>query len=104
MLTQQQEARLNRKNLLIGQKWTRRYLDGKLLPSKAQIECEMISLALINQSLTEELKRVREQLVESEEARLCAFLTVTFLEKRSKTERHPNPGTPVKEEIYRKCG
>ena len=49
-------------------------------PPKQEIEHEMVSLALINQELTAEVKRLRERLAESEEARQCSMLTVTHLE------------------------
>jgi len=49
-------------------------------PPKQEIEHEMVSLALINQELTAEIKRLRERLAESEEARQCSMLTVTHLE------------------------
>ena len=80
MLSDKRLTELENDNLLLGQRWTKRYLNNEHHPPKHEIEHEMISMALINQELTAEVKRLREGLAESEEARQCSMLTVTHLE------------------------
>ncbi len=80
MLSGKRLTDLENETFLLGRRWTNRYLNNEYHPPKQEIEHEMVSLALINQELTAEVKRLRERLAESEEARQCSMLTVTHLE------------------------
>ncbi|MCZ6801668.1 MAG: hypothetical protein O7F12_14395 [Nitrospirae bacterium] len=82
MLSGKRLTDLENETFLLGRRWTNRYLNNENHPPKQEIEHEMVSLALINQELTAEIKRLRERLAESEEARQCSMLTVTHLESQ----------------------
>lgn len=85
MLDEQQLIELEQKTLLLGRRWTQRYLKQEAQPSKEEVEHEMISLAVINQELLAEVKRLKERLAEVEEARQCAILTIDHLEDRCRS-------------------
>ena len=95
MFSQKELKKIKNFDVVLGQGRALQYLHEADLPPKGQIVSDLIGLVLIHQELTAELQKIRQELLETEEARQCAFLTIAFLERQIPKQEKPKSKTKL---------
>ena len=100
-MTQQSLDNLKHANAFLTQRQAHYHLNEATLLSNTPNEYEMIRLSLINLALTTELKELRKRLIESEDARHCALLTIAYLQNNNPMESNQKPEIKAEGKTYR---